>query len=179
MYPYLVASLPRLQLGAPVPISRDELARRCRELLPEEDAREATAALEGRTEAVSTAAGRRWHDLDTQLRNAVARRRAQALDTPAPPHLRPHAGYRTDVDAAVEAAFAETDPARRERSLDELRWRLLGEIEAVDRWGLPAVLAYALRLRLAERWARFDTEAGWAALDGFLADLETGHESDH
>ena len=173
MYPNLVASLPRLQLGAPVPISRDELARRLRELLPEEDAREAATALEGRAEAMTTEAGRRWRDLDTQLRNSVARRRAQALDTPAAPHLRPHRGYRTDVDAAVEAAFAETDPLRRERSLDELRWRLLGEIEAVDRWGLPAVLAYALRLRLAERWAGFDTEAGWAALDGFLTELAT------
>jgi len=175
VYYYLLPSLPRLQLGAPAPISRGELARRCRELLPEEDAREVATALDGQIDALRSLAGRAWFDRETQLRNAVARRRAQALDTPPAPHLRRHGGYRVDVDAAVEAAFAESDPLRRERALDELRWRLLGELEAIDRWGLPAVLAYGFRLLLAERWAGFDTETGWAAVEGFLATLEVAH----
>jgi len=175
VYLYLLPSLPRLQLGAPPPISGAELARRCRELLPAEDADEVAAALEGHLDGLESRAGRAWRHLETQLRNAVARRRAHALDTPAAPSLRSHAGYRVDVDAAVEAAFAESDPLRRERALDGLRWRLLGELEALDRWGLPAVLVYALRLRLAERWAIFDRDAGWAAADGFLAELEVDH----
>ncbi len=178
MYAYLLPSLPRLELGAPPPISRAELAQRCRELLPEEDAREVATGLEGRTGELASPAGRAWRDLETQLRNAVARRRALALDSPAPPQLRPHDGYRAAVDAAVEAAFAEVDPLRRERALDTLRWDLLGEIEAAGRWGLPAVLAYALRLRLVERWAGFDAAAGRAALDAALAGLEGIRESD-
>ncbi len=190
MFTYLIASLPRLELGAVPPLDADELLERCRATLPERDVAELVAFTEGADGPHGAGAGAAgataasWRALETQIRNGVARRRAQRLGVPAEPHRRPHAGYRGDIDAAVDAAFEQPDPMARERELDALRWRLLDDLAAVDPWGLPFVLAYAMRLRLAQRWAaltaggpgRDARVAGLARVDAYVAGLEVDHD---
>jgi Protein of unknown function (DUF2764) len=62
------------------------------------------------------------------------------------------------------------DPHARELLLDRLRWTLLDELAARPAFGLQAVLAYGLKLRLAEKWAAMDEAAGL----GIAAELVDG-----
>jgi hypothetical protein len=52
------------------------------------------------------------------------------------------------------------DPLDRELALDRLRWTLLDELAVAAPFGLQAVLAYGLKLRLAEKWAAMDETEG-------------------
>lgn len=172
MLPYLLASLPSLQPEGSPPMAVAALAAEVRRLLPEADAG-VVFPPEG-APAVHEVA-RRYASWDTQLRNAVARRRVRARGDAAPLAARPHEGYRVDIDAAVEAAFDAPDPGARERALDALRWRLLDELAALDRWGVAALFAYARQLELLERRAALDPEAGRARVARFLSRTEVRH----
>ena len=44
------------------------------------------------------------------------------------------------------------DPLARELLLDEHRWALLDEIAVPAPYGIQGVLAYGVKLRLAEKW---------------------------
>jgi len=76
-----------------------------------------------------------------------------------------HAG----VIFAAERAMGLDDPLERELLLDSLRWTLLEELAAFPPFGFQAVLAYALKLRLAEKWAAMDEAEGLRIAAG-LAD---------
>lgn len=108
---------------------------------------------------------RRWYAMETQIRNAAARRRGAATGIEAAPYLREHDGFRVDIEEAVDAAFAQPSPRDRERALDGLRWRLLEELAGTDPFTSDAVLAYACRLRLSERWAALTRTAGEQKFD--------------
>jgi hypothetical protein len=53
--------------------------------------------------------------------------------------------------------------------LDRHRWDLL-EAAAVPGFSVQAVFAYALKLRLAEKWSAMNDEAGMAAMRGVIDD---------
>ena len=51
------------------------------------------------------------------------------------------------------------DPLERELALDRHRWALLDEMAAAPPFGVQAVFAYALKLRIVEKWAALSDEA--------------------
>jgi hypothetical protein len=97
-------------------------------------------------------------------------RRRGASDHPAP-------GYDARCVTVAERAMELDDPRDRELTLDRLRWALLDELAVAAPFGLQAVLAYGLKLRLAEKWAAMDETEGLriaagiaeAALSGSMA----------
>ena len=117
-------------------------------------------------------ATRRWADLAAQVDDAVVQRRCARDRRDPTPHLRNPAGFRVDVAEGVAAAFVLPDPGARERALDELRWRLAGELASPVPDGFGALLGRAVQLRLAWRWAHWDTEAGSSTLEALLRRIE-------
>ncbi len=172
MVGYLIASLPTLRLGAPPPLAPDVLAGEVRRVLSAPDAAAVYPAPGSRATA---SFARSWEAWDTQLRNAVTRRRAAARGAEAAAQARPHEGYRVDIEAGVEAAWEAPDPGAREAALDALRWRLLDDVERLDPWGLPALFAYARRLELAARRAALDADEGRARVARLLSRSEATH----
>lgn len=176
MYVYLLATLPGFGLDDPPPMGVADLCDRCRPLVPEEVVAalaDPEAAAEGTGPVAEVA--RRWRDGERQLRNAVARRRAARWNVPPDAWLRPHAGFRVDVEDEVARAFETPSPRVQARVLDALRWRLLDDLAREDAQGLPALFAYARRLDLAEAWARRTPAAGRAALGRALERIEVDH----
>jgi hypothetical protein len=100
-----------------------------------------------------SALGREWRERETQLRNAVARARANRAKRDAAPFLRPTAQHDTGIEKAVADAFAKDTPREREWALDQFRWRMLEELAGFNPFAGRAMLAYGLRLKLVERWA--------------------------
>ena len=104
-----------------------------------------------------------WNAKEGQVRLAVARRRAARLGVP-PPEV-PAVVADTRIEPAVNAAFEEINPLRREQALDRLRWQLVDEMQGVQPISENVVLAYAVKLRLALRLQSLDETAGRAKFD--------------
>jgi hypothetical protein len=160
-YYFFAATLPLLSMEGPPPFSMVEFRARCTEHLTADDS-EALAAVMGDTAGAATSHGfvRKWRDLDTAVRNAVARARAARLQRDAAPYLRPQAGVDVQLEKGVADAFQKTSPLDRERALDRLVWNRLDDAAGHDPFDGKAILAYAVRLRILERWSRLDESAG-------------------
>ncbi len=68
-YYYLIATLPMLEFGMKAPFSYEELLARCKEQISDRD-------LEILKRGLNSSTSREWKDFDTDLRNEIARARA-------------------------------------------------------------------------------------------------------
>lgn len=174
-YYYLAASLPMLVLGDPAPFSFDEFRASSSTLLREEDLQELDLLGEGRAGEGLSSFSRRWFNAETQLRNAVARVRGGRHGVDAKTYLRDHKEFSVAIEEAVTDAYAKPNPLERELELDRLRWQALDELGREEPFGLSAILAFAVKLQLTERWARMDDEAGKQKVEDFVDEnLKTG-----
>jgi len=165
-YYYFAASLPALSLDQPATMTEAEYVDLCRDHLAARDLQAVNALFDGAPSDHVLVC--EWRRRDTQLRNAVVRIRAQRRQIDATAALRPHSGYELAIESAVERAFQAGDPLQRERQLDELRWRLLDEIQGTDSFGVPMILTYLLRLQLCNRWSALTEEQGKARMQDTL-----------
>jgi hypothetical protein len=109
-----------------------------------------------------------WGERDTEIRNAIARIRARHLQTDAARYLREHEDVDVSIEKAVTDAFNMGTPMDREHSIDELRWRIIDELTGVNEFDGAAIVAYALKLKLAERWAALNVERGQEQLERLM-----------
>ena len=125
-----------------------------------EDFQEFELVLDGRAGEGWSSFAREWHDAETQLRNAIARTRAGRLREDVTLHSRTHGGFQVSIEETVARAFQEANPLEIELSLDRHRWSVLDDLILFEPFGLAAILAFALRLKIVERWARLSDEEG-------------------
>ncbi|HOO20473.1 MAG TPA: DUF2764 family protein [Kiritimatiellia bacterium] len=171
-YTYLVASLPSLSLEAPPPFTPEEFRFKCQGVLSDADLAELDGLLAGRAGDGSSAFAQAWAAADAQIRNSTARARAAKRGVEAKGFLRSHPGYAVWLDKEVSDALAKANPLAREQGLDHARWKFVEELALADAFGLPAVLAFAVKLMLASRWAAFEEEAGRKRLEELVSQLE-------
>lgn len=175
-YYYLVASLPTLTLGDPPPIASEAFRFSTTGVLSPEDRAELDAILDGepgRGKAVFTQA---WYGVDAQVRNAAARIRGPKLGAEARNDLRDHPGFLAWVEKAVTDAFGKPTPLERELALDRCRWEALDDLARGEPFGLGAVLAFAAKLRLVERWAAMDEAVGLQNVNEIIDGMEQNAE---
>ena len=174
-YTYLAASLPTLVFGAPPPFGVAEFRAKCEGVLSRADLAALDALLAG-APAPGVGFVAEWQARETQLRNGVVRARAAHLGVEARPYLRDHAGWDMTVAKAVTDAFAKPNPLDREQELDRCRWRMAEDLARFEPFGLAAVLAFAVKLGIAERWAGLVEDAGVKRVEDFVgaAGAESG-----
>lgn len=158
-YYYFASSLPALSLEGPLPFSFAEFRRQCRlHLRPSHF--EAVCALTRTTQRSSHPFIAAWRELDTQIRNSVARFRAEKHKRDAGPYLRGNPPFSGAVHQAVDHAFSLANPLQREEALDRFRWQQLEAMAGFDMFSIHALLAYGLKLTLVERWAPLNADTG-------------------
>lgn len=167
-YYYLVASLPSLGFSVPAPVEMTAFVEECNRQLGPADQAELEHLLAGRRDQVSTSFSRNWLDGDSQLRNAIVRQRALRLGIEERKFLATHDGFRVDAEDAVNDAFSRANPMERELALDRYRWHLADELSAGDAFGLSAVLAYGIKLKVQERWRDLTQEKGRERLEDLV-----------
>ncbi|MFO1053559.1 MAG: DUF2764 family protein [Planctomycetota bacterium] len=173
-YYYLVASLPSLGAAdAPRPTSAVFRALCSEHLLPA-DLAEFDLVLSG---AGGSGFARRWREADATIRNQCARTRAARLGVDVQPHLRSVKSLDLTLEHRTREALAAGDPGERERRLDALRREVLRELAFDSPFGLPAVLAYGIELRILERQAARDTGRGRDGLSRRIESLLGGNPS--
>ncbi len=175
-YLYLVSSLPALSPDQAPPLSPDEFRFHCQGVLSAEDLAELDAVLQGRPGDGRSVFCKEWAAADTQIRNSVAKARGAKLGVEAKPFLKSHSGYRVWLDKEVSDALAKANPLACEIALDGARWKVVDDLARADAQGLAAVLAFAVKLRLASRWGAMEEAAGRARLDGLVEQLERDAE---
>ncbi len=173
-YHYLVASLPTLSFGAQHPFSSREFSARCAGVLRTDDLAILKAVQQGQPASGSRFA-EAWTARETQLRNAVARSRGTRLGIDSRPFQHEHSGYDVALAQAVTDALAQHTPLEREQGLDRCRWRLADELALDDPFGLGVALAFAVKLRIAERWAALTEAAGQRTLDEMIQTMTPAH----
>ena len=144
---FIVASLPTLAFNAPAPLSWEDFISR------------------GGT--VSVPLEKKWTDLETQLRNAVAEARGGER------FKRPADGCSLYWKNRVLACFQEKDVAKREELLDRVWWDAAGELTPPSEpLGKGALATYAIRLKIALRRTKISKDTGNAAFDRLTAETK-------
>jgi len=177
-YYYLVASLPTLFLDEESPITPAEFMAACNQWLDADDARDIHYLMENHSgfakatpdtpASVKGDCANQWLARETEIRNTIARFRAAKVRVDATLFLRPCRELDLYTEKAVAEAMSRPQPLERELGLDQLRWSLLDDLSRFDPFGLPAVIAYALKLKLVERWSVLTVEKGRAAVEEYL-----------
>ncbi len=169
-YEYLVASFPTLAIDDPPPFDLAAFTEDCRRHLTEGDAEDLRCLLELDGAHASGPFAREWIHTEIQIRNQLARLRADRLNIQIDERkvLRDYAGYSAFAADAVEQAMSLEDPLQREKAIDLFRWRLADELALSDPFGLSAVLAFTVKLRIAQRWAGLTEAKGRENLDQLL-----------
>lgn len=159
-YYSLAASLPYLQMDAHPPMSMAAFRRMCADWLSPEDLRAFDHALQGASAAPSTnRLVEQWRQADTGLRASVARTRASRLKCEIPADAA-DAPWDAASERAVADAFSRPTPLDREMAIDRFRWAMADELAGFDTFGMPAIIAYGIKLGISQRWAEMDADKG-------------------
>jgi hypothetical protein len=168
-YYSLVSSLPSLQIGDEPPFSTEAYVADCAQWVTERELLSLRKILLAAPDIVPCALCQKLHDLETQLRNAVARRRAQKLGVDPSDYLHRHDGFSGTIETLVAEAFSKNDPVELEQGLDRIRWQLTNELVPLDDpFGFERVLAYGIQLKIIERWNRMDHHLGKEKLEALI-----------
>lgn len=110
---------------------------------------------------------RGYFAFDLDLRNAKVRYLNRQLGRPEEQDLVAPAEDGTEEplrefaeEAGVEAALSETGLVEREKALDDLAWEKADRLSDFHYFDLSAVLAYVVKLSIANRWLALDEARG-------------------
>lgn len=157
---YLVSSLPALRIGEKPAMSAEAFRAACVGWVADDELAVIDAALENREPEAGGTPAVQWWNGEVQLRDAVVRVRAKNRGTDASSFIKPHDGFSVTIEKRVTDAFTRPNPLEQEMELDRARWSLMEELALTDSFGFAAVLAFAVQVRIAERWAQMDEEVG-------------------
>lgn len=166
-YWYLVSSLPYLRFGEKPSMGAEAFRAACVGWLSEDELSVVDAVLDGREPPAGTASA--WWNGEVQLRDAVVRVRAKNRGTDASPFMKSYAGFSATIEKMVTDAFTRPDPLEQEMELDRARWSLIEGQAVAEPFGFAAVLAFAVKVCIAERWAKMDDEAGRANVEELIS----------
>lgn len=158
---YIAASLPALRFGDAPPFSLSELRSRCECVMSEEELATFDALLSG--EPCDDPFVSAFRDHEIQLKNILGHARAASWGPDVRFAERPFHGYDVTFAKMVSDAAAKPNPLEREEDLDRARFWLVDEL-VPEESSMANLYAFAVKLKICERWSRISTEAGNAAV---------------
>lgn len=162
---YFVASLPTLSLTGKPPVTVEEFLADARRIVGDEFGDQLEVLLGTSATTTTNRFVRRWLMAERQLGLALARARAARLGVDAGEYQNAGVPFGSEAERAVVEAMAKSNPLEREQSLDRFRWTLLDDWTRSTPFGEAYVFAYALKLKMAHRWARLTEESGYSRLE--------------
>lgn len=87
-------------------------------------------------------------------------------DTPHAQHLREYAGRNLATDPDLEqfdeilSISEKTSFTDQEKAIDQLRWRVIDEMNLFEYFTLDRILGYLLQMQIAARWEKLDRDSG-------------------
>jgi hypothetical protein len=167
-YYSLVASLPTLQIGDEPTFSTEEYIGTCAQWVTEREEQILRKVLLNDASVENCPLCQAWNNIETQLRNAVLKHRAQKLGVDAKEYIQQHDGFSGTIEVLVTDAFTRNDPLELEQELDRARWQLAEELIGQDPFSFEKVLAYGIQLKIVERWNNMDVHRGKETLEAVI-----------
>lgn len=167
-YYSLVASLPSLQIGDEPPFSTEEYVDNCAQWVSEHEVNILRKVLLQEPDIAPCPLCKAWNNIETQIRNAVARMRGQKLGVDSKEFLQPHSGFSGEIETLVKDAYTRSDPLEIEEELDRARWKLADDLAGQNLFAFEKVLAYGIQLKIVERWHRMDIHIGKERLEAVI-----------
>jgi len=167
-YYSLVASLPALQIGDEPSFSSEEYIDTCAQWVTEHEKKILQKVLLATPDIAPCSLCAAWNNIETQIRNAVVRHRAQKLGVDAKEFIQSHDAFSGTIEVLVTDAFTRNDPIELEQELDRARWRMAEELVGQDPFSFEKVLAYGIQLKIVERWNRMDVHKGKETLEAVI-----------
>jgi hypothetical protein len=175
-YYYLIAQLPWLKYGDPVPYTPNEFLEQCETVLTKTDF-EILQYCTLDMAVLDAAPHTNCHLLNTwiarertlrynlsQLRSARLKR-SRKEDQMEVPHDSPRA------EAAANAAFAMNNPLQAELMMDKGRWETVEALQSSDIFSIDTIFAHLLKLRLMQRRILFNAVEGQVEFDALYASI--------
>jgi hypothetical protein len=151
--------LPTLAFGAKPPFSFEVFIQKCGVFIPDTEVKSiirisSQGAFTLQDEGSEVL--QKWRYFDINLRNELARVRAARKKVDPLKYLR-HDEY-SEPQIIHIAALSLRNPSifEAERALDLERWRLLDELSFGHYFDFDALIIYALKLLILERWAKIE-----------------------
>ena len=170
-YYYFIASLPVISFDGKMPMSVETFRDDCRRLLAEKDhalietiwATEETPAATG-NELLNT-----WNRFEHALRNELTWYRADRLNKDPLKYLRGPRVMDPLQAEEINRIFKMDNLWEAEKALNKMKWRFLEDLAAGHYFDLEFLLAYALQLKLLQRYQEYASPAG----KDFVRELKT------
>ncbi len=135
---------------------------------------------------------RDWFEFDINLRNILIFNIAQLYnlayenqllgDTNIVRALKQKTGR--DIGDAAEWPYYDrviqisetTDIALREKSIDQLRWAFLDEMNTFNYFSIEIIISYMIKIMIIERWLKLDPKIGEELFRRLIGDLQSGYD---
>lgn len=187
-YYYLVSTLPMLrwftvnhhEWNENIPFSSDDFMARCSGWLSESEFRRLNKLSLIPSEDISSPAGysaEKWYVWETCLRNKIVKFRVLSSEKDAEKNIRTESDCFSEIDRGVQEAFTASDPIKREKALDLLRWNMLEDIESGHHFDFDKLCVYKLKLMLREKWIGRDEKKGSENLEYILDESDKNYAS--
>lgn len=167
-YYSLVASLPSLEIGDEPPFSVEQFVENCAQWVSEQETGILKAVLLNEPVPAPCSLCKAWHNIETQIRNAVAKHRGQKLGVDFKEFLQPHDGFSGTIEVMVSDAFTRNDPVELEQALSRIRWQMAESLIGEEVFGFSKVLAYGIQLKIVERWNSMDVSVGKEKIEAVI-----------
>ena len=162
---YLMASLPMIEMGDVPPLSMEEFRHRCIGVLSDSEISALDALLDdGECEECDDEFVRAYKAHEIQMKNVSGRLRAAAWGPDVRFTDKSFPGYDVTFAKMIQDAFAKSNPMEKEQDIDKARFWLVDSLAGVGEGTVKHVYAYAIKLKICERWARLSEQAGDAAV---------------
>ena len=162
---YLMASLPMLEMGDVPPLSMEEFRHRCIGVLEESEIAALDALLDdGDCEECDDEFVRAYKAHEIQMKNVSGRLRAAAWGPDVRFTDKSFPGYDVTFAKMIQDACAKSNPIEKEQDIDKARFWLVDSLAGVGEGTVKHVFAYAIKLKICERWARLTEAAGDSAV---------------
>jgi hypothetical protein len=164
--PFLLSSLPSLELGAAAPFSVEEYRRRC-EGIDEVDLSDFDAVVAG--VAGSHPFTVDYADALTEMKNTTAALRASKWEGEnIRISERSYSGYHVDLHQRLADAINIQNPLEREIAIERVHWQIVEALAGIDYFSKAKIYAYIVKLQINNRLAGLNEEAGKAAVENFI-----------
>lgn len=156
-YTYIISSLPLLNFTLRPPINSRKFLAACAGLVTESEFALLEAILEDRApDGADYEILRRWVDFDITLRNELVKLRAGRRRRDPHKYMRDNPYWNASVIHTAMAAYKNPLIQEAEKLLDSERWRFLDELSFGHYFDFEALLIYALKIEILERWEKIN-----------------------
>lgn len=166
-YYSLISSLPNIYLGCENPISYNDFINSCNVILKNSEIEIIQSLFNNTINKDNHIVLTKWENIEIQIKNNLAKYRAQILNIDSKQYLKNHYGYSGEIDNSIQSILNTENPGEIEKKIDQFKIKLLEELIG-DYFSFEKIIVYAIQLKIILKWNDMDDEKGYNNLENII-----------